>query len=96
MNELVWHICVAADTDYDSYNAMSGLVGKSISHPDLSSIRFTNTEFTVAQNLIGQNGQDCVRLASCVDPTIQRRPDSIHKARYDQLNCGVGKVSNRS
>jgi chitinase len=89
---LIW----AADTDDDNYSAMSGLVGKSVSHPDLSSKRFTNTQFTVAQNLIGQNGQDCVRMTSCVDPTIQRCPDGMHKAGYDQLNCGVSNVSNRS
>jgi chitinase len=82
---LIW----AADTDDDKYSAISGLVGKSVSHPDLSIKTFANTPVTVAQNLIGQNGQDCVRLTSCVDPTKIRCPDGMHAAGFDQGNCGV-------
>ncbi|KAL5330730.1 hypothetical protein ACEPPN_000250 [Leptodophora sp. 'Broadleaf-Isolate-01'] len=83
---LVW----AADTDDDKYSAMAGLVGKSVSHVDLSIKAFSQTPVTVAQSLVGQNGQDCKRQTGCVDPTVQRCPDGQHAAGYDQLDCGDG------
>lgn len=89
---LIW----AADTDDDKYSAMSGLVGKSVSHPDLSIKAFANTPVTIAQNLIGENGQDCVRQTDCVNPNIVRCPNGQHAVGYDQLNCGVSKLSYRS
>lgn len=89
---LIW----ASDTDDDKYSAMSGLVGKAVSHPDLSINSFANTPLAIAQNLIGENGQNCMKLTGCVDPDKIRCPDGHRLVGYDQLNCGVSKVLYRS
>lgn len=82
---LVW----AADTDDDQYTAMSGLLGKKVSHPDLSQATFEATPANIATNLVGQNGQDCKRMTECVNPDIVRCPDGWAKVGWDQAKCGV-------
>ncbi|KAK6950778.1 hypothetical protein Daesc_007303 [Daldinia eschscholtzii] len=52
---LIW----AADTDDDKFTAMSGLVGKQVSHVDVQQKSLLPTVANVAANLIGQIGQEC-------------------------------------
>jgi chitinase len=82
---LIW----ASDTDDDQYSAMSGLIGRKVSHADLSQAVFDPTPANIAENLVGQNGQDCKRLDECVDPDIVRCPDGYTKVGFDQDKCGV-------
>lgn len=52
---LIW----AVDTDDDKYSAMSGLMGEPVSHVDLDQPVALSMELTIAQSLVGENGQDC-------------------------------------
>lgn len=84
---LIW----ASDTDDDKYSAMSGLVGKKVSHPDLSQKALADTKITLVGDAIGENGQDCKRMTECVDPDIVRCPDGHHKLGWDKDGCKVIK-----
>ena len=82
---LVW----AADTDDDKYSAMSGLLGKKVAHPDLSQKAFATTQTTIAQNLVGENGQNCELQTDCVEPDIVRCPNGQRKVGWDKAGCKV-------
>ena len=86
---LIW----ASDTDNDKYSAMSGLVGKKVYHPNILKEVFEDTQATNAQNLIGENGQDCKRMKDCVDPDIVRCPDGQRKLGWDKDGCNVCTIS---
>jgi len=86
---LIW----AADTDDEKYSAMGGLVGKSVSHVDLSVKALAQTPVSIAQNLIGENGQQCKKMTDCVHPDIIRCPDGQHKVGWDKDGCRVRKSS---
>lgn len=85
---LVW----AADTDDDKYSAMSGLVGKKVSHPDLSQKALAATQVTIAQNLVGENGQSCEMQTECVDPDIIRCPNGQRKVGWDKAGCKASGI----
>ncbi|KAL8857507.1 MAG: hypothetical protein Q9178_006002 [Gyalolechia marmorata] len=51
---LIW----AVDTDDDKSTAMSGLMGKEVAHVNLAQAAMVATPTTIAQSLIGENGQD--------------------------------------
>jgi chitinase len=89
---LIW----AVDTDDDKYSAMSSLLGKEISHPDLSLEAFDPTRKAIIQNLVGENGQDCklMKNIGCVDPDIVRCPDGMHKVGWDKDGCSVSSHKN--
>jgi hypothetical protein len=61
--------CIIIDpTDDADYTAHSGLVGKKIGHPNLAqraSSPFAATSDSIAQSLLGQNGQDCLIRDEC-------------------------------
>ena len=85
----------AADTDDDQYSAMSGQTGKSVAHVDLAQKEFSANSLTIAQNLIGQNGQDCKvdpDNVGCVEPNIIRCPDGQKKIGWERGKCGVSEV----
>lgn len=85
---MIW----AIDTDDDRYTAISGLLGKlDISHPDLEQKPFAPTSPAIAENLVGNNGQDCkvMKDMGCVDPEIIRCPDGQHKVGWDKDGCKV-------
>ena len=88
---LVW----AADTDDDQYSAMAGLTGKSVAHVNLAQKDLSANTLTIAQNLIGQNGQDC-KLdpgnSGCVNPDIIRCPNGMKKIGWERGNCGVREM----
>ncbi|KAJ2976628.1 hypothetical protein NQ176_g4845 [Zarea fungicola] len=52
---MIW----AVDTDDDNYSAMSGLIGKEVSHVDTQTPEMVVSEQTIAKSLAGENGQDC-------------------------------------
>jgi chitinase len=54
--------------DDDKYSAHSGLVGRSIKHPDVSvkAKRFSADSAAVTSNLIRQNGQACRKADKCI------------------------------
>ena len=52
---LIW----AVDTDDDKFTAMSGLMGKKVAHVNLAQAAMVATPTTIAQSLVGENGQDC-------------------------------------
>lgn len=55
---LIW----AVDTDDDKFTAMSGLLGKEVgqvAHVDLQQNVLLATSTSIAQSLVGSNGQDC-------------------------------------
>jgi len=85
---LVW----AADTDDDKYSAMSGLLGKQVAHPDLQQKAFATTQVAIAQNLVGENGQNCELQTDCVDPDIVRCPDGQRKVGWDKAGCKVSST----
>ena len=82
-------LILASDTDDDKYTAMSGLVGKNVSHADLSQKEFAQIPITIVENLVGENGQDCKLMDECVNPDIVRCPNGWHKAGWDRAGCGV-------
>ncbi|RMD41478.1 hypothetical protein DV735_g3660, partial [Chaetothyriales sp. CBS 134920] len=87
---LIW----AADTDDSKYSALTGLLGKgTIFHPNLQQKAFAHTYNTIAENLVGENGQECklVQDMGCVDPDIVRCPNGQHKAGWDKAGCKVSK-----
>jgi len=85
---LIW----AVDTDDDKYSAMSGLMGKQVSHVNTRVEALeANTEITIPQSLIGENGQECriETLMGCVDPDTARCPFGKFKVGWDREGCSV-------
>ncbi|KAF2432500.1 hypothetical protein EJ08DRAFT_630268 [Tothia fuscella] len=86
---LIW----ASDADDDQYSAHNGLLGLNIGHTKLSMKSFAQTPVNMAQNLIGQNGQDCKILNSCVQLDIPARTNcgvGYTKLGWERGNCGNG------
>lgn len=82
---LLW----ASDTDNSQYSAMSAFIGKRAFHPDLASKALQHSKVTIAQNHIGENGQDCLIMKDCVDHDIVRCPDGHKKIGWDKAGCKV-------
>ena len=83
---------LTSSLDDDKYSAHSGLLGKSLGHVDLSKKAFQTDAGSIAQNLIGQNGQDCQILKDCTDPNnpqASRCPSGQTKVGWERGNCGV-------
>ena len=81
--------------DDDKYSAHSGLLGKSFAHVDLSKQAFQADSITIAQNLVGQLGQDCQIVTDCTDqdnPVASRCPSGQRKVGWERGKCGVSIV----
>ena len=68
---------------------MSAFIGKRAFHPDLASKALQHSKVTIAQNHIGENGQDCLRMKDCVDHNIVRCPVGHKKMGWDKAGCKV-------
>lgn len=86
---LIW----ASDTDNHQYSAMAGFIGKPVFHPNLTQSALQNSQVTIAQNHVGENGQDCIMMKDCVDPDIVRCPDGMKKMGWDKAGCKVRDIS---
>ncbi|KAH8427983.1 glycoside hydrolase family 18 protein [Aspergillus melleus] len=83
---LIW----ASDTDDDQYSAMSGFMGKKVSHPDLAQKALSQTPFTIVEDLVGENGQDCKLGKECVDPNIVKCGRGQRTLGWDKAGCKSG------
>ncbi|OTB16723.1 glycoside hydrolase family 18 protein, partial [Daldinia sp. EC12] len=88
---LIW----AADTDDDKFTAMSGLVGKQVSHVDVQQKSLLPTVANVAANLIGQIGQECQVLKDheCRPSRDLRCEKGFSLVGWDRDGCKVSRTS---
>jgi chitinase len=85
---LIW----AVDTDDDKFTAMSGLMGKEVAHVDLEpAAMLATTTTTIAQSLIGENGQNCKVLKdyACKPARDLRCENGETLVGWDRDGCGV-------
>ncbi|RWA12800.1 hypothetical protein EKO27_g2300 [Xylaria grammica] len=83
---LIW----ASDLDDDQYSAHAGLVGRKLGHANIKIAAFSANSISVAQNLIGQNGQSCRILDAC-ESTDARCPFGQTKVGWERGKCGRNK-----
>lgn len=78
--------------DDDKFSAHSGLLGRSIKHSDVTVKAFQSDAGAIAQNLIGQNGQDCTIATDCTDqdnPQASGCGRGQKKVGWERGKCGV-------
>ncbi|GAW18020.1 hypothetical protein ANO14919_074890 [Xylariales sp. No.14919] len=82
----------AGDTDDDNYTAMSGLLGKTVSHVDIEQHALSFTQTSVAQNMVGENGQYCKVLTdrTCRDSSDLKCEDGFQLVGWDRNGCSNG------
>ncbi|KAK4164086.1 glycosyl hydrolases family 18-domain-containing protein [Cladorrhinum sp. PSN259] len=90
---LIW----AADTDDDKFSAMSGLLGKKVSHVDTSTPALEANGINIAQTHNALAGKDCTlwKKSSCrsqrdLDNDHVRCPDGKAPIGWDKAGCGSG------
>ncbi|KAI0157094.1 hypothetical protein GGR52DRAFT_586914 [Hypoxylon sp. FL1284] len=91
---LIW----AVDTDDDKFSAMSGFLGKQVSHVDelLDHVPATSLAVTtqsVVSNLVGENGQDCrvLKKYACRHKDDLRCDKDEKLIGWDRDGCDYGK-----
>ncbi|KAF2495510.1 hypothetical protein BU16DRAFT_561793 [Lophium mytilinum] len=86
---LIW----ASDADDDKYSAHSGLLSRDIKHLEIQTKQFSPNPVNIAQNLIGQNGQDCKLVDVCTDvenPVAAHCGKNRVKIGWERSDCGHG------
>ncbi|KAJ4381977.1 hypothetical protein N0V85_008603 [Neurospora sp. IMI 360204] len=90
---LIW----AADTDDDKFTAMSGLLGKQVSHIDTTPIALEQNSVNIAQTHNALAGKDCAlyeksecRSQSDLDNDHVRCPDGKAPIGWDNAGCKNG------